>query len=150
MVVSEASSSTIPENMPLVREPVRIIASGCYHGLCLSVCNYNLARAPCCRGPELLFFRNFYNESSDIVSSPSSSNLMEDRLILTIDFETPPPAAELGDVLAAIARDYREMTRGRFLVVISVEIASITATLTDAALAAAPYAAGSIAVIAGI
>jgi hypothetical protein len=74
---------------------------------------------------------------------------MEDQLILAIDFETPPPAAELGEIFAVLARDYRDMTRGRVLVVTRVESGSITATLTDAALAAVPYVAGGIAVIAG-
>jgi hypothetical protein len=76
--------------------------------------------------------------------------MQENRLILTIDFETPPSAAELGDVFVALARDYRDLTRGRVLVVMRVESGSIIATLTDAALAAVPYIASAAAVIAGI
>jgi hypothetical protein len=76
--------------------------------------------------------------------------MMADQLILTIDFETAPPAAELGEIFAALARDYREMTRGRVLVVTRIQSGSIIATLTDAALAAVPYAAGGIAVIAAV
>lgn len=73
--------------------------------------------------------------------------MADDRLILTFDFEMQPPAAELGDVFVALARDYREMTRGRVLVVMSVQSGSIIVTLTDAALATVPYILGSIAVI---
>jgi hypothetical protein len=66
---------------------------------------------------------------------------MPDELILTLDFETPPSAEDLGEVFSALASDYREMTNGRTLVVIRVDSGSIIATLTDAALAAAPYVA---------
>ena len=64
---------------------------------------------------------------------------MTDGLILELDSERPPNAEDLGEVFSALARDYREMTNGRTLVVVRVESGSITATLTDAALAAAPY-----------
>src|SRR4051794_2271870 len=75
---------------------------------------------------------------------------MAHELVLTFDFETSLPADELGEVFTALARDYRDMTKGRVLVVKRVESGSIIATLTDAALAAAPYAAGSVAVIVAI
>lgn len=75
---------------------------------------------------------------------------MEAQLVLTIDSETPLPADEVGELLAALARDCREMTRGRVLVVSRVENGSIIATLTDAALAAAPYVAGGLGVIAAV
>lgn len=75
---------------------------------------------------------------------------MANELILTLDSERPLSAEELGAVFSALARDYREMTRGRSLVVVRVESGSIIAILTDAALAVAPYAAGSLAVIGGI
>jgi hypothetical protein len=75
---------------------------------------------------------------------------MAEELVLTFDFETPPPAADLGEVLAALARDYREMTRGRVLVVTRVESGSIWVTLTDAALAATPYVVHGMAAVTAI
>jgi hypothetical protein len=69
---------------------------------------------------------------------------MPDALILALDFERPPNAEDLGEVFTALARDYREMTNGRTLVVVRVDSGSITATLTDAALTAAPYVAAGV------
>jgi hypothetical protein len=66
---------------------------------------------------------------------------MADGIILTFDFETAPPAGDLGDVFAALARDYREISNGGTLVVSHVESGSIIVTVTDAVLAAAPYVA---------
>jgi hypothetical protein len=65
---------------------------------------------------------------------------MADELIVALDFETPPRADDFGALFAALARDYRDMTKGRVLVVTSVESGSTIATLTDLALAAVPYA----------
>jgi hypothetical protein len=75
---------------------------------------------------------------------------MPDELVLTFDFEEPLSAADLGEVFAALGRDYRDMTNGRILVVTSVERGSIIATLTDHVLAAQPYLVAGVAVIAGI
>jgi hypothetical protein len=65
---------------------------------------------------------------------------MEDRLIITIDYENPPRADDIGELFAALARDYKDFTRGRVLVVTSIEHGSIIATLTDWALQNLPYA----------
>jgi hypothetical protein len=75
---------------------------------------------------------------------------MDDELILTIDYETPPPADDLGDLFTALGRDYRDLTGGRILVVTRVESGSLVATLTDLAIAAAPYVQGAIAAGAAI
>ena len=64
---------------------------------------------------------------------------MEDQLIVTIDYETAPRADDLGELFTALARDYKDMTKGRLLVVSSIEHGSIIATLTDWALQAAPF-----------
>jgi hypothetical protein len=64
---------------------------------------------------------------------------MDDQLIITIDYTTAPKAEDLGELFAALARDYKDMTRGRVLVVSSVHQGSIRAILTDWALQAAPY-----------
>lgn len=73
-----------------------------------------------------------------------------DALILTIQYETPPSAEELGDLFAALGRDYRGLSGGRTLVLTSVEQGSVIATLTDAALAALPYLKDAVAVFGGI
>jgi hypothetical protein len=65
---------------------------------------------------------------------------MADELILTLDYERAPSAEDLGGLFSALARDYREMTKGRTLVVVRVDAGSIVVTLTDAAIAAAHYA----------
>src|SRR5688500_13229874 len=69
---------------------------------------------------------------------------MANELVLRFDCELPPPADELGEVFAALARDYREMSKGRTLVVTRVDSGSIIITLTDAVLAAAPYLAAGV------
>ena len=65
---------------------------------------------------------------------------MEDQLIITIDYETAPRADDLGELFAALARDYKDFTKGRVLVVASIEHGSIIATLTDWAVQIVPYA----------
>jgi len=64
---------------------------------------------------------------------------MDDQLIITIEYETAPRADDLGELFAALARDYKDMTKGRVLVVSSIHQGSIWATLTDWALVATPY-----------
>lgn len=64
---------------------------------------------------------------------------MADELIITIRYDVPLPAVELGELFAAIARDYRAFTNGRSLVVSRIESGSIRTTLIDMAMAAAPY-----------
>ncbi len=64
---------------------------------------------------------------------------MADVLILTLDFETPPRADELGELFAALARDYKDLTKGRVLVVSRLETGSLIAHLQDLASAAGPY-----------
>ena len=64
---------------------------------------------------------------------------MDDQLIITIDYTTAPRADDLGELFAALARDYKDTTRGRVLVVYSIQQGSIRAILTDWALQATPY-----------
>jgi hypothetical protein len=64
---------------------------------------------------------------------------MDDQLIITIEYETAPRADDFGELFAALARDYKDMTKGRVLVVSSIHQGSIWAILTDWALQAAPY-----------
>lgn len=73
-----------------------------------------------------------------------------DALILTIRYENPPPAEELGDLFAALGRDYRGISGGRTLVLTSVQQGSVIATLTDAAVAALPYIKDAAAIFGGI
>jgi hypothetical protein len=64
---------------------------------------------------------------------------MEDLLIITIEYEIAPRADNLGELFSALARDYKDITNGRVLVVTSIEHGSIIATLTDWAVNAIPY-----------
>jgi hypothetical protein len=64
---------------------------------------------------------------------------MDDQLIITIEYETAPRTDDLGELFVALARDYKDMTKGRVLVISSIHQGSIWATLTDWALVAAPY-----------
>ncbi|MEO6841589.1 MAG: hypothetical protein ABI192_12560 [Bradyrhizobium sp.] len=75
---------------------------------------------------------------------------MENELILTVEYEIPPAADDLGELFAALARDYDDLTAGRTLVVSRVESGSLIATLTDLALAVAPYVKDALAVGAAI
>jgi hypothetical protein len=65
---------------------------------------------------------------------------MEDRLIITIDYEIAPRADDIGGLFAALARDYKDFTKGRVLVVTSIDHGSIIATVTDWAVQTIPYA----------
>jgi hypothetical protein len=69
---------------------------------------------------------------------------MADEIVLTFNFEASPPADGLGEVFVALARDYKEATKGRVLVIKSIQSGSIIVALTDAAFAAAPYAGGAL------
>jgi hypothetical protein len=69
---------------------------------------------------------------------------MADEIVLTFNFEASPPVDGLGEVFVALARDYKEATKGRVLVIKSIQSGSIIVALTDAALAAAPYAGGAL------
>jgi hypothetical protein len=64
---------------------------------------------------------------------------MEHRLIITIDYEAAPRAIDLGELFVALARDYKDFTKGRALVVASIEQGSIITTLADWAAQAIPY-----------
>jgi hypothetical protein len=75
---------------------------------------------------------------------------MSNELIVTLDFETPPPADELGELFSALARDYRDLTKGRVLAVASLEEGSIIATLKDYALLALPHVKDAVEVAKGI
>jgi hypothetical protein len=73
---------------------------------------------------------------------------MINEITLTFDYETPPAAEDLAKVLAALARDYRDVSDGGVLTVTRVQSGSITLVVTDALLAAAPYAAAAVATMA--
>jgi hypothetical protein len=67
---------------------------------------------------------------------------MEDELILTLDFEIPPQADDLGKLFVALAGDYRNLTRGRVLVVSRFGQGSLHLHFSDLAVIAAiaaPY-----------
>lgn len=64
---------------------------------------------------------------------------MDDKLILTIENEAPLPADSLGELFTAFARDYRDLTRGRTLVVAQLEQGSTIIEWTDAVLATAAH-----------
>lgn len=74
---------------------------------------------------------------------------MDDQLIFTIEYETPPIAEEVGTLFIAIARDYRDFTSGRHLAVVSIEQGSIIATFRDWALITLPYAKDAVEVAKG-
>jgi len=74
-----------------------------------------------------------------LIHNLSYTDGMDDQLIITIEYETAPRADDLGELFAALARDYKDMTKGRVLVVSSIHQGSIWATLTDWALVATPY-----------
>src|SRR5262249_42862232 len=60
------------------------------------------------------------------------------RLVIIIDCKPAPRASDLGELFTALARDYKDVTEGRVLVVTSIQRGSIIATLTDWALQAFP------------
>jgi hypothetical protein len=62
------------------------------------------------------------------------------ELVLVLDNVRPLPAADLGELFSTMARDYRQLTRGRTLVVTRLETGSLHAYLQDALNQVAPYA----------
>jgi hypothetical protein len=62
----------------------------------------------------------------------------EHELMLRIADGRPLQASELGELLSALARDYRQMNRGRSLAVVRIETGSLLIFLQDAVLAAKP------------
>jgi len=79
---------------------------------------------------------------------------MDDRLIITIGYnetdETALRAGDLGTLFTALARDYKDVTKGRVLVVVSIRRGSIIATLTDWALQSLPYVRGRVETAEGV
>lgn len=63
----------------------------------------------------------------------------EHELMLHIADGRPLLASELGELLSALSRDYRQMNRGRSLAVVRIESGSILIFMQDAALATKPY-----------
>src|SRR5690349_18680832 len=57
---------------------------------------------------------------------------MDNSIVLIIDNETPIPAADLGELFSAFARDYRDLSRGRTLMVVRLEQGSTFIEWTDA------------------
>jgi hypothetical protein len=64
---------------------------------------------------------------------------MDNKITVIIENETPLRADELGAMFTAFALDYRDLNRGRKLVVTRLEQGSIIAELVDFAIAAGPY-----------
>lgn len=69
---------------------------------------------------------------------------MENQLIVVIDYEKPPRAEDIGALFSALAKDYKTVSRGRTLVVASIDHGSIIATLVDWAFQTLPYIAASV------
>jgi hypothetical protein len=67
------------------------------------------------------------------------STPLQHEFMLCIGEGRPLQASELGEVLLALARDYRKINRGRDLAILRIESGSILVYLQDAAIAAAPY-----------
>jgi hypothetical protein len=66
--------------------------------------------------------------------------LGSDELVVTFANERPLSSDDLGELFIALARDYRQLTGGRTLVVVRVETGSLYAAFTDAVALVAPYA----------
>src|SRR5437879_2795128 len=64
---------------------------------------------------------------------------MDDKIILIIENETPIRAAAFGELFTAFAHDYRDLTRGRTLVVARLEQGSTIVEWTDFVLATAGH-----------
>lgn len=64
---------------------------------------------------------------------------MENQLVVVIDYERRPRAEDIGALFSALAKDYKTVSRGRILVVASIDHGSIIATLVDWAFQAVPY-----------
>jgi hypothetical protein len=71
------------------------------------------------------------------------------ELGVTIDYEKPIPAVELGNLIAAMARDYRAASRGRTLTVTRVATGSIQIFFQDAYEVASPYVAHAVEIAKG-
>lgn len=69
---------------------------------------------------------------------------MENQLIVVINYDRPPRAEDIGELFSALAKDYKTVSRGRVLVVASIDHGSIIATLTDWAFQALPYIQASV------
>jgi len=69
---------------------------------------------------------------------------MENQLIVVIDYERPPRAEDIGELFSALAKDYKTVSRGRVLVVASIDHGSIIAKLVDWAFQALPYIQASV------
>ncbi len=74
------------------------------------------------------------------------------RLRLHVENQLLVPAGDIGGLLVALSNDYRRATKGRALVLTSLQTGTITALLQDAAIlwtAVQPYAQGAAAVAEG-
>lgn len=69
---------------------------------------------------------------------------MKNQLIVVIDYEKPPRAEDIGALFSALAKDYKTVSRGRVLVIASIDHGSIIATLVDWAFQALPYVKASV------
>lgn len=69
---------------------------------------------------------------------------MENQLIIVIDCKRSPRAEDIGALFSALAKDYKTVSKGRVLVVASIDHGSIVATFVDWAFQAIPYVKGSI------
>ncbi len=70
-------------------------------------------------------------------------------LSLIIRNRSPLNTGDIGALLSALSSDYEKTTKGRNLSIVSLKNGSLWIVLTDAALIAAPYVAGTIAVATG-
>ncbi len=69
----------------------------------------------------------------------SSGQIPQNAMLLTIRNDRPLLAPELGELLLALSRDYREVNRGRSLAVTRIQTGTILITLSDVLAAAKPY-----------
>ena len=69
------------------------------------------------------------------------------ELVLIFDNARPLAAADLGELFSAMARDYRQLTRGSTLVVARLETGSLLAYLRDALTEITPYGQDALTVI---
>lgn len=73
---------------------------------------------------------------------PSPIKPLGDTLVLVFDQGRPVEAEELGQLFSSLARDYRQFTGGRTLVIERLETGSLIAYLRDAVEAVRPYLSG--------
>ena len=71
-------------------------------------------------------------------AAPSASGF-----VLTVHNERPLGVADLAELLSALSRDYRQINRGRNLVVTRIETGTIHISITDYLIASIPILAGS-------